>query len=115
MIKFIPEKYVVECTVDMPIRWNLDDDSKYRQRCYSAAQKAMDEVKRRCDSFIDFEIDIRGKCVCTFCKYEAVNSEDYECCEESIAEHERKVQEEEIQKILEREAPNETNNIHNSS
>ena len=61
MIKFIPEKYVVECTVDMPIRWNLDDDSKYRQRCYSAAQKAMDSTQEYDSYFLNLAIGYGGR------------------------------------------------------
>lgn len=54
-----------------------------------AAKILQEEIKRHCDNHSGLEVDAECHYECSFCGSQVVDKDDYECCDESITEHDQ--------------------------
>jgi hypothetical protein len=88
MINYKIDRMFVKVFVEKPWLRKGKTEKELRGMQYRKAESLRDEIKRHCDEFEDLEIDNEGHYECSFCGYHCVDKTDYECCEDSIAEHE---------------------------
>ncbi len=88
MIKYIVDEVFVKASVDARNYGNRSQEN-YEAQMFSDAKTLMAEIKRHCD-YYDLAVSNHGHYKCTFCGYESADKDDYECCDESIDEHEEK-------------------------
>ena len=88
MIKQVIDRYYVKAVAKEP--WPLSSELTEKEVIHKRIQMVKDledEIKRHCDSFSSVTYDLDYHWECTFCGREMAHKKDYECCEESVAEH----------------------------
>lgn len=88
MINYKIDRMLVKAFVEKPWLTKGKTEKEIRDMQYRKAELLRDEIRRHCDEFEDLEIDNEGHYECSFCGYNSADKDDYECCEDSIAEHE---------------------------
>jgi hypothetical protein len=91
MIKKVIDEVYVRADVDSrEYDWETDEERVERMR--NEAQSLKKDIDRHCDSTY-VQIDYESHWECSFCGCEMAAEDDYECCYESVEEHNKNLQE----------------------
>ncbi len=86
MIEFIVDEWSVRATAAPSYSKDRERRQKEEKRNAESLKK---QIERHCDDYEYVQLDCEGHHECTFCGSTVADKTDYQCCEESIAEHDK--------------------------
>lgn len=87
MIKYKIDEWFVKASV--PNSYCRKEEDKLEEE-HKYAKRLKEQIERHCDDYYSVSVDNNGHYECSFCGGEGDSEDDYACCEESVAEHEKK-------------------------
>lgn len=88
MINYKIDQWFVRVEPAKSTRIWLSGPKTQEEQDKRTCQDIKESIERHIDDYSDVVIDNDGHYECSFCGYTNADKDDYECCEDSIAEHE---------------------------